>query len=451
MKLVQHFGAFMAQRVNLSDARIDRLDGHVDAVHGFLAGGSGVIHESFLDLIAQGSYAHRTIINPVAQDDEFDADVLLELEEVEGWEASDYVEELYKRLRESGTYRDKVARRSRCVTIDYAGDFHMDVVPYLTRAGERYITNRNSNQYERTNPEGFSDWLDEQNRIASGRRVKVIRLAKCRRDFKNTFSVPSVILTILLGERVSDAALWADAEHYLDVPTALVNIFEDLDEYLQANETMPSIDDPSCDGETFNHRWSQERYSNFRTWVHTYSAWMRDAYGEADRETSHAKWQRLFGPDFGTYSTESAATKSTLHVGRKNVANTDETIEGRWGIPVRLDPAATVRMVGRVRGNGVRRPYDLPRRGNLVAKHREIDFRIAGCTIAEPFDVYWKVRNTGIEAMNANQIRGQVTRDGGSRTHWESTSYFGRHYVEVYIVKDGVCVARDHQQVIVVR
>ncbi|WP_193509618.1 cyclic GMP-AMP synthase DncV-like nucleotidyltransferase [Cryobacterium sp. BB736] len=451
MKLVQTFNVFMKQRVDLNESRIDRLDGHVSAVRDFLAGGDGTIAESFLDLIAQGSYAHRTIINPVSAGDGFDADVLLELTEVDGWGADSYVEELYKRFRESGTYREKVTRRSRCVTLNYSGEFHMDVVPYLARAGEKYITNRNTNQFERTNPEGFNDWLDERNRITSGRLVKVIRLAKFLRDLKNTFSVPSVILTILLGERVSDAALWADPERYKDLPTALVNLFEDLDEYLQSNELMPNIDDPSCEGETFNHRWDQDLYANFRNWIHTYTLWIREAYDDPEREESYVKWRRVFGSDFGTHASETAISASAAHRLRSDVTDTNEDIHARWGIPVRINPQVGVRVVGRVRGNGIRRPYDLPSRGNVVERRQGVDFRVESCTVQEPYELYWKVRNTGKDAMDANQIRGQVERDQGSLTRYETTKYVGRHYVEVYVVKEGVCVARDRQPVIVKR
>src|SRR3546814_20880336 len=66
-------------------------------------------------------------------------------------------------------------------------------------------------------------WLEEQDRITGGRLVKVIRLVKYIRDFKNNFSIKSVIATILLGGRVNDAALWADPDHYNDLPPALKN------------------------------------------------------------------------------------------------------------------------------------------------------------------------------------------------------------------------------------
>jgi hypothetical protein len=183
MKLIKNFDAFLKNRVNLSDKRIEQLDARVTAVGSFLSTGTDVIAENFIELIPQGSYAQRTIINPVAANDEFDADVLLEMNEVEGWDAEDYVQELYTVFRSSSTYRDMVSRRSRCVVVDYANEFHMDVVPYLERHGERYITNRNTNTFELTNPEGFNAWLEDQNRLTAGRLVKVIRLPINTRTF----------------------------------------------------------------------------------------------------------------------------------------------------------------------------------------------------------------------------------------------------------------------------
>lgn len=449
MKLVKNFDAFLKNRVNLSDKRIEQLDARVTAVGSYLSTGTDVIAENFVELIPQGSYAQRTIINPVAANDEFDADVLLEMNEIDGWDAEDYVQELYTVFRSSSTYRDMVSRRSRCVVVNYANEFHMDVVPYLERHGERYITNRNTNTFELTNPEGFNAWLEDQNRLTGGRLVKVIRLMKYVRDFKNNFSVKSVILSILLGNRVSDGALWSDPDHYKDVPTALKNIVGDLDTYLQANLSMPSIDDPSCPSENFNHRWDQDEYANFRNWIHTYSGWINDAFDEADQDESYRKWRKLFGDDFGTYAFSTITKAAQEHLTRTDVTDTEENITDRWGIPVSLDRRYRVQLRGRLRQKPGFRHYDLPARGNVVGKSRTIDFRISANNVPPPFDVYWKVRNTGKEALDANSMRGQVVRDGGSTSRAEPTAHAGRHYVEVYIVKDGVCVAMDHHPVII--
>jgi hypothetical protein len=446
VKLAKHFDAFLHNKVNLSDSRIETLDSRVEAVGNFLSNGADVIAANFIGLIPQGSYAQRTIINPVGTTDEFDADVLLDMEDLDDWEAADYVEELYRTFRGSSTYRDMVSRKSRCVTVNYAGDFHIDVVPYLTRHGQRFITNRTENTYELTNPEGFNEWLDEQNRLTSGRLVKVLRLLKYLRDYKNNFSVKSVVLTILVGGRVSSTALLADPNHYEDLPCAFLNLLTDLNTYLQANPTMPSIDDPSCPTEDFNHRWNEEQYANFRNWVKTYTEWAEDAYNEPSVDGSYVKWRKLFGEAFGAYST-AAGKASASHKGVAGVEDTEEQVEDKF--TVALHPAYRVKLQGRTERRDGFMTYNLSERGNKVAKGRRVTFTLKASNVPEPYDVWWKVRNTGTEAIAHNKIRGQIVKDDGRKSCSEPTVFRGNHYVEVYVVKNGVVVAKDHHPVII--
>ena len=258
MKFLNQFSAFLAGEVNLSQPRLDQLDERVGAIDSFLRTGDDGIASRFVQTIPQGSYAHRTIINPVDDNDEFDADLLLELTEDPDWSAEDYVEELYKAFRASSRYRGMVSRHARCVKVDYANEFHVDVVPYVERHGEHYICNRDNDEFELTNPEGFNEWLDQQDQTTGGKLIKVIRLFKYLRDYKNTFSVKSVILNILVGGRVNSTLLLGDPGHYQDLPTAFKNLLADLNDYLQANPTMPNLTDPSCPSENFNHRCDQD-------------------------------------------------------------------------------------------------------------------------------------------------------------------------------------------------
>ncbi|WP_205687052.1 nucleotide-binding domain-containing protein [Chitinophaga rhizosphaerae] len=45
--------------------------------------------------------------------------------------------------------------------------------------------------------------------------------------------------------------------------------------------------------------------------------------------------------------------------------------------------------------------------------------------------------------MKRNNIRGQIIDDNGSFTRIETTTFRGSHFVECYIIKDDVVVARD--------
>ena len=128
MKLLDYFRAFLEDEVNLNDTRIAVLDERVEAITNFLRE-SETFRDRFIGIMPQGSYAHKTIIRPVDEEDEFDADVLLHLSEFEDWAAKDYIAELYRTFRGCESYRDLVHRKPRCVTVDYTGDFHVDVVP----------------------------------------------------------------------------------------------------------------------------------------------------------------------------------------------------------------------------------------------------------------------------------------------------------------------------------
>ena len=66
-----------------------------------------------------------------------------------------------------------------------------------------------------------------------------------------------------------------------------------------------------------------------------------------------------------------------------------------------------------------------------------------------PYKILWKVKNVGPEAERKNQIRGQIEERG--RTIVEHTSFFGNHYIECYIVKDGSCVARKRIKIPIAR
>jgi hypothetical protein len=63
--------------------------------------------------------------------------------------------------------------------------------------------------------------------------------------------------------------------------------------------------------------------------------------------------------------------------------------------------------------------------------------------LPKPYAVKWKVKNRGEIARQKNQLRGEITDDGGYEEKIEHTRYKGGHYVECYIIKNGQCVARD--------
>ncbi|MBK0382874.1 hypothetical protein I5M32_07865 [Pedobacter sp. SD-b] len=444
MKLTNYFKSFLDKEVNLNPGRITLLDERTETITNVL-NESDKFKENFIDVIPQGSYAHKTIIKPVKDTDEFDADILLYLEEFTEWEAENYVQELYQFFRDNSTYRDKVSRKTRCVTINYANDFHIDIVPFIERHGDKYVTNRHDNTFELTNPEKYTEWLDERNRITKHHFVKVIRLIKYIRDYKRTFSVKSIILNTLLGEQVNDAALLEDENCYSDIPTALYTVMKKLKSYVESNYYMPTIADPGETEENFGDRWDQAGWAIFRSKMIYYSDKITDAYEETELDKSVSKWQDIFGDCFKKPETK-AQDQNAANRGLVSFNNTEQQIAD-LGFPLRINPVYRVRLNGRVDKKDGHRNYDLNTQGNKVGKGRWITFSIKNVNVPQPYTIYWKTLNRGEYAMQTDCIRGQIVPGGD--THKEPTSFKGNHFVECYIVKEGVCVAKDRQSVII--
>lgn len=85
---------------------------------------------------------------------------------------------------------------------------------------------------------------------------------------------------------------------------------------------------------------------------------------------------------------------------------------------------------------------DLPKK--IWLRHnKKLKFFIKEKDCPKPYDIYWKVRNVGTEAERRNCVRGQIIRTN-SQTQQETTQFQGEHYVECYLVKNEVCVAKAH-------
>ncbi|MEU9880352.1 SMODS domain-containing nucleotidyltransferase [Streptomyces phaeochromogenes] len=301
MQHVNCFTTFLRDVVNLSQAKLDLLACRVDAIYQALKS-DPELGPLILGKKPQGSWAQRTIINPVG-DKEFDADFMLHLQEVLDWAGNpaSYIDKIYAALHRHSTYNDMPhTRKCRCVQLTYANSMHVDIVPYLHLAdGREVIVNRDENRFEPTNPAGFTAWMKEKDDIAGGNLRKVIRLMKYLRDHRNSFTgTRSIILTTLLGERVTQSTALLEPGCYANVPTALLTIVEDLDQWLQARPYKPSIPDPSQSGLTFDHRWNQATYAYFRDRINTHAREIRAAYDETDSATSVRLWRDLFGSRF---------------------------------------------------------------------------------------------------------------------------------------------------------
>lgn len=312
MKHTDYFNVLLKDTVNLSQAKLDLLESRVETVYKALKADEQIGH-LILGKTPQGSWAHKTIINPVG-DNEFDADFMLDMAENSDWanDPKKYIEEVYAALHRHNIYADMPhSRKCRCVRLVYANSMHLDIVPHLNLAdGSEVIVNRDDNAWELTDPQGFTDWMNSKDALAEGNLRKVIRLMKYLRDHKNSFTgTRSILLTTLLGEQITELRTYSNPGYYSDVPTSLLHLVKDLDAWLQERPDKPSILDPSGSGVNFDHRWEQSTYSYFRNRIHAHALEIEAAYEEKNKERSVKLWQGIFGEGFKAPVTSSSSTK----------------------------------------------------------------------------------------------------------------------------------------------
>lgn len=158
---------------------------------------------------------------------------------------------------------------------------------------------------------------------------------------------------------------------------------------------------------------------------------------ELDTEEKRAKtWRKVFGRKFPLVQTLTEA------VAKRDASPLDEEfIEDQFPVDIRYN----IELDCQIREEN--RFLELLRaklkRREKIPVGRSLRFFVSACDVPGDYETRWKVRNRGPEAVRTNQQRGEISKDKGGRERNESTSFSGDHYVEVYAIKDGVCVARE--------
>lgn len=145
-----------------------------------------------------------------------------------------------------------------------------------------------------------------------------------------------------------------------------------------------------------------------------------------------SKWKELFGRPFPA---------KPLKRDNLSYDNTEQFIEDCYPVDIRN----TVTIDCKVTQNGFmpRQLREMLSRQIPLLPKKTLDFTITSCDVTSPHEVRWKVLNRGKEAERRNEIRGQIIRPNRQNGHRETTRFRGDHYVECYVLVNGVVVARD--------
>ena len=163
--------ADVAIRIQLSRTNHARAVQRYQAVSDWIERPNSPLCDRVQIFYPQGSMATGSTIASRLRTDEFDIDVAAQLDLRPDIAPREILDLLYDAVRaEPGSrYYDRAKRRTRCVTVDYSDDMHVDVTPMLRRPG---TPERESQLYHHrpetpqkpgyrciANPYGFAEWF----------------------------------------------------------------------------------------------------------------------------------------------------------------------------------------------------------------------------------------------------------------------------------------------------
>ena len=236
--------AKMAEAAELDQTRWNRLKTAYEAISNWLSADPDFFGEVGLEIYPQGSVAIGTTTKPFGKT-EFDLDVIIHIKLLSSNYAPETIfNEVVRRLNENETYKKMSEPKSRCVRLNYQGDFHLDVVPgcmVLIYNHELIdIPDKKNNVWLRSCPKGYQKWfLDIANKIEttmlekafSANKIEIEEYAK-KKPLQRAVQLIKMRRNIYFNENPKNAPtsiiLTTLAAHFYDGQSSISEAFEHI-------------------------------------------------------------------------------------------------------------------------------------------------------------------------------------------------------------------------------
>ena len=382
-----------------------------------------------------GSVGRETAIKGVS-----DLDILFDLP-VEVFKRFD----AYKEKKQSSLLQEvKNVLKARYPNTDISGDgqvvvikfnkYTVELVPGFKQSDDRF-------KYPDTNNGGSWKYTDPLPEISESKKTaedtdnnfkyiaNMLRAWKNKQGFKFGGLLIDTITYEFLNEKTDYRNIGFDS--YLDMTKALFEYIKDLNKdqsYWYAIGSNQQV--YNCDNGKFITK-AEKAYKKIKDLT-------------ANSSDVNKKLRQVFGTQFPKKVTaENRAYTSSYN--QKYYNDTEEFIEDYFTVDIKYN----ISIDCKITQDGFR-PMLLKKllRDKMflaIKKHLEfyIDSMDSEIKKEAPYDIYWKIKNEGQEAIKRDCIRGQIKRTNTKSIN-ESSDFIGEHYVECYIVKDGICIAKDH-------
>ena len=389
-----------------------------------------------VDTCVQGSVAMSTVVQN--EDSDYDIDVAVIFDKADlrdkGAQATrNIVANALKRKTKQFNAEPEV--KTSCVRIKYADGYHIDFAiyqRYYDECKDDWVYEHAGSDWTERELTGLTDWFKTQNDEADGKLRKVVRLSKMfcksRESWEN---MPSGLLqTVLCDEKLQTSYERLDELFYYTM--------QEVVDRLENNTTVLAPVDNARDLTPRNS--DVQKMINWRNRLKSKLEDLEVLFkDDCSEDDALQAWYGFFNHEYWNTTLTENCKCSMIAKEVRTFSDTEQFIEDMYSVNYMYGCNVSCM----VSGDGFR-PKSISEFLGILNHYLPHNFEIR-CTMTyttcpQPYRILWKVKNVGPEAERRNQVRGQIYDKGNIIV--EHSNFYGNHYIECYIVKDGVCVAR---------
>jgi Second Messenger Oligonucleotide or Dinucleotide Synthetase domain len=153
-----------AESLDIPPSRLKDAINKYEAVGRFISESASALAKYNPDVYPHGSLATGTCVNPLGRD-KFDLDLVCEMAIPSSMTQQESKKVVGDRFKEDGTYKDMLEEKKRCWRLNYANQFHMDVLPGKpdARGFEAiFVPDKELSRWKPSNPRGYAQWFMAQ-------------------------------------------------------------------------------------------------------------------------------------------------------------------------------------------------------------------------------------------------------------------------------------------------
>ncbi len=394
---------------------------------------------SVVETCVQGSVAMSTVVQNEENDYDIDVAVVFDKSAL-GDKGAQAIRNVVANAlaRKTKQFNAQPEVKTSCVRIQYADGYHIDFAVYRRAwddSSQSYKYEHAGSDWTERELRGLTQWFKSQNAGSNGKLRKVVRLSKMFCNSRDSWkNMPSgLVQTVLCDEKLQTSYDRIDELFYYTMKKIVERLESDL-----------TVSAPVDNGRDLTSRKSDLK--KMTNWKNRLKSKVEDLdvlfKDDCNEEDVLQAWYGFFEHDYWNELTAETNNYTAATVQKSSVryfTDNEQFIEDLF--PVDLHHTVDVSCV--VSGDGWR-PKAINEFLALLRKFLPHNFKIhcevKFTTALPPYDIYWKVKNVGPEAERRNQLRGQIVKKGNSIV--EHSNFFGNHYIECYIVKNGICVAK---------